>query len=302
MPWTPDFRIDHRARTVEIIPVPPPSSSSSSPPSVPTAHTSTPSSTSHPPAPSPTAINNALSHLLHLALSRKTFRLLTGWRNEPYPIHSTPYTIERSAAALFGILTKGVHMTVYTLSPTGGMRIWVPRRAATKQTYPGMLDNSVAGGISAGESAFECLVREAGEEASLPASLVRENAKPHGSVSYFHIRDARAGGETGLLQPEVEYVYDMEVGEDVVLQPRDGEVETFYLWGVERVREALGRGEFKPNCAVVMVDFLVRHGCLTGENERDFERVVGRLRRELPFPMGGEDGGEGLEGARGGGV
>lgn len=193
-------------------------------------------------------------------------------------------------------------MTVYTLSPTGGMRIWVPRRAATKQTYPGMLDNSVAGGISAGESAFECLVREAGEEASLPASLVRENAKPHGSVSYFHIRDARAGGETGLLQPEVEYVYDMEVGEDVVLQPRDGEVETFYLWGVERVREALGRGEFKPNCAVVMVDFLVRHGCLTGENERDFERVVGRLRRELPFPMGGEDGGEGLEGARGGGV
>lgn len=175
-------------------------------------------------------------------------------------------------------------MTVYVRSADGRLRIWVPRRAAAKQTYPGMLDNSVAGGITVGETPFTALVREAGEEAALPASLVRASATACGTVSYFHVRDERAGGETGLLQPEVQYVYDLEVGEEVVLRPADGEVSEFYLWGVEAVQAALGRGEFKPNCAVVLVDFLVRHGVLTAENEADYVEIVARLHRRLPFP------------------
>ena len=39
---------------------------------------------------------------------------------------------------------------------------WVPRRAATKQTWPGCLDNSVAGGITAGDNPWETIVRECG--------------------------------------------------------------------------------------------------------------------------------------------
>ncbi|MCJ1251910.1 hypothetical protein MMC30_009148 [Trapelia coarctata] len=281
MPWTPSFRIT--AHTVEILP-PPPSSSPSNP-------SSSSTNAAH--------ITTALSTLLSLARHRKTFQILSGWRNELYPLHGAPgVTIERAASALFGILTTGVHMTVYTRSPTAGLKIWVPRRAATKQTYPGMLDNSVAGGITAGETPFNSIVREAAEEASLPEALVRGKARACGMVSYFHIRDARAGGETGLLQPEVQYVYDMEVGADVELKPADEEVQEFYLWGVEEVRRALGEGRFKPNCAVVLMDFLVRHGVLTGENEGDYVEICARLRRRLPFPMGG--GGEGGGGGGGG--
>jgi len=88
------------------------------------------------------------------------------WRNEQYPIYGNylgPYVvknpklsyphsegldvnthaagetnhvfdIERSAAALFGLVTYGVHMTVYEKDDDGTIRLWTPTRAQTKQT------------------------------------------------------------------------------------------------------------------------------------------------------------------------
>jgi 8-oxo-dGTP pyrophosphatase MutT (NUDIX family) len=147
-----------------------------------------------------------------------------------------------------------------------------------------MLDNAVAGGIASGESPFESLVRECGEEASLDEEFVRSSARACGTVTYWYIRDERAGGETNLMQPEVQYVYDLELPEDTIPKPGDDEVEEFYLWGVEEVQEAMRRGEFKPNCALVVLDFLVRHGILTTENERDYIEIVSRLHRKLEFP------------------
>jgi hypothetical protein len=76
-----------------------------------------------------------------------------------------------------------------------------------------MLDNTLAGGIASGMNVFDTLVRES-EEALLPPALVQK-AKGVGTVSHFYVYDERAGGETGLLQPEVQYVYDLEVVEDV---------------------------------------------------------------------------------------
>lgn len=230
--------------------------------------------------------NTVIAQTLEEARARGVFEVLKGWRNELYPIYGTSaqINVERAGAALFGIVSYGVHMTVYVQS-TDGMKIWVPRRAKNKQTYGGMLDNSVAGGTSTGEKPFESLVREAAEEASLPEESVRERAKACGIVTYFHIRDERAGGETDLLQPECQYVYDMEVDEGVVLRPGDNEVEGFYLWSVAEVQKALAEGQFKPNCALVLLDFFVRHGVLTAENEKDYIEIIARLHRKLPFPM-----------------
>jgi hypothetical protein len=61
------------------------------------------------------------------------------WRNELYPIYKHPFILdekqvsfamERAATPLFGVVTYGVHMTMYTED----YRVWVPRRAKTKQT------------------------------------------------------------------------------------------------------------------------------------------------------------------------
>ena len=228
----------------------------------------------------------------------KTFALLGGWRDELWPVYATSdpmspevlYSVERSAAGLLGVMRYGVHMTGY-VRPEGGddndntnLKIWVSRRAVDKSTYPSMLDNTVAGGLMTGEDPFECMVREADEEATLPEALMREKCQPIGTVTYIYITDERAGGEKGLIYPETQWVYDIELPADVVPVPKDGEVAGFYLWTVAETQEALARGEFKPNCALILLDFFVRKGILTKENETHYDEIVRRLHREVPFP------------------
>lgn len=224
-----------------------------------------------------------------------------GWRGEEYLIYvygghendrgskgrELVVSMERSATPLFGVVTYGVHMTCYSYAKEeGGMRIWTPTRAMDKQTYPGMMDNTVAGGLTTGEGVMDCLVREAGEEASLPEEIVRDKAKAVGTVTYFHVRDQRAGGETGLFQPECQYVFDLELLDEVVPTPDDGEVQDFRLMNVEEVQRAMAEGKFKPNCALILLDFFIRHGILTPENEPDYIEIVSRLHRRLEFTMG----------------
>lgn len=241
-----------------------------------------------PPNTTPQDRTRLMANTLAEAVRRETFEVLKGWRNEMYPIYGPGgeflFEMERSATPLFGVVSYGVHATCY-VEDEQGLRIWVPRRSRTKQTYPGMLDNSVAGGMSTTEPPFECLVREAMEEASLPEDVVEANTTPVGYVSYFYVRDARAGGETNLLQPEVEYVYDIKLSADVTPKPNDTEVEAFHLYTVEETKAALANGEFKPNCAVVLIDFFIRHGILTAENEPDYLDILAKMHRRLEFPV-----------------
>lgn len=67
-----------------------------------------------------------------------------------------------------------------------------------KHRWAGYLDNSVGGGIPSGMGAFESLVKESMEEASLEENVVREHVRAVGVVSYFYRTN------TGWLQPEVE--------------------------------------------------------------------------------------------------
>lgn len=220
----------------------------------------------------------------------KMFRVLEGWRNELFPVYGPDdtllYSVERTAAALFGIPTYGAHMTAYVKDETAthGVKFWIPRRSRTKMTWAGMLDNTVAGGMATGEVPLECIIREAEEEASLPDNIVRRHIKPAGTVTYIYLRAEDSTGETGLLVSEVEYVYDLELPAEVIPKPNDSEVEQFYLLSVEEVQEAMARGEFKPNCAVVLLDFFMRHGILTKENEPDYDEIKRRMHRPLPYP------------------
>jgi len=230
--------------------------------------------------------NKILAEYLQDVREKHIFGVLDGWRNERYPIYGPKkellLSMERSATPLFGVVTYGVHMTGYVTTDEG-MKIWAPRRALTKQTYPGMMDNTVAGGLSTGEQPFECLIRECEEEASLPEDLVR-TAQACGTLTYFHVRDSRAGGETGLCQPECQYIYDLKMPPDVIPKPGDDEAIDFQLLTVVEVRKAMAEGRFKPNCAQLLLEFFVRHGIITAANEPDYIEIVARLHRKLEFP------------------
>lgn len=183
--------------------------------------------------------------------------------------------MERSACALFGFATFGVHATAYTPD----YRIWVPRRAKDKSTWPGYLDNSVAGGITAGDGQYESMVRECGEEAGLPDRLVRKVMRQTGVISYFYRTPS------GWRQPEVEYTYDIPLPSDVLLRPVDGEAESFELMDRDRILDLIRRGQFKPNCALVLIDFFIRHGQLTAENcDCNYTKLVCALHNDLRLP------------------
>lgn len=259
MPWTPDFKVDHAAKTVQLSPKDPQDLTSS--------------------------CTTAFSQIVQKCIDEDIFDQIHGQHSEPYLIVGAKFhvTLERYAATLFGICSTGSHLTAYTMTPTG-MRIWVPRRSAHLFTYPNCLDTTVAGGIAGGESPFECIVREAEEEASLDEHFVRKNAKAVGCMSYVGLNDARGGGELGLISPDIIYLYDLELPQETICQQNDSEVKEFTLMTIEEVKEGLGKGEFKTNSALVMIDFFIRHGIITRENEPNYAQIVARLHRKLPIP------------------
>lgn len=192
------------------------------------------------------------------------FSTLRGWRDEMYPVMATfdsksCFMMERSATCLLGTVRYGVHVNGYITDPRGNISMWVARRSQTKQTWAGKLDQIVAGGITCGEKIRETMIRECAEEASISEELAR-TATPAGCVSYFF------EDERGLF-PEVEFVYDLKLPQNFQPINSDGEVDEFYCWSIDKVKEKIATDEYKPDSALVVLDFLIRHGLVTPDNE-----------------------------------
>ena len=95
------------------------------------------------------------------------------WRREAFDIRAEPdgpvlAQLDRGALPSFGVLAVGVHVNGLVRRPDG-LHVWVARRAANKLLDPGKLDHIVAGGVPAGLTPAETLVKEAEEEAAIPA-------------------------------------------------------------------------------------------------------------------------------------
>ncbi|KAK0673503.1 NUDIX hydrolase domain-like protein [Cercophora samala] len=218
------------------------------------------------------------------------FEVLSRWRGELKPVfgpsNQVLFSVERAAASVLGIVQYGIHLSIYTYEKGNKFpSIWISKRSQRTANYSGMLDNTVAGGYRTGEDPLQTVIREADEEASIPADLVRSLARPCGTISYFHHLDKHVRGEKYLVQPEVEYLYEMQAPEGLVPRPNDGEVEWFQLWDVDKIKDGLGRGLFKPSYVLVLLDFFIRHGVLDTTNEPDYIEICCRLRRTLEFPV-----------------
>lgn len=201
--------------------------------------------------------------------------LVPGWRDEAYAVgtaFAAPplFAMERAAVPLFGVRAYGVHLNG-TVETANGAAMWIARRALDKPTAPGKLDQVVAGGQPAGMSLIDNLVKESAEEASIPADLAGR-AVPAGFVSY---RTLRPEG----LRHDVLFVYDLELPPDFRPVNADGEIADFRLWPIGRVLETVrDSDDFKFNCALVVIDFLVRRGVIAPEDP-DYVDVVEGLRR-----------------------
>lgn len=212
-----------------------------------------------------------------------------GWRNELYTVYNptnTPYLLlERAFSVLLGVVTYGTHINGYVppqKSSNGKLKMWIPRRSPNKPTYPGMLDNTVAGGLGYPYGLWDTVVKECFEEAGLPEDFVKSKSKSVGVLLYMYVPSS--GIER--VQPEVEYIYDLEFDDETTItpHPEDGEAEDFTLMDTDEILKRLNNHEFKPNCGLVIIDFLIRHGILTPSDDTNFLQIQSKSHRFLPFP------------------
>lgn len=191
---------------------------------------------------------------------------LKGWRNERYAVvehYGDPplFLLERAALSFLGLTGYGVHINGYVEKPDG-IYMWIAKRAATKPTAPGKLDQIAAGGQPYAIGLMENVIKECEEEASIPADIAR-TATPVSAISYWY--DLSIG-----MRPDIIFNYDLKLPQDFVPQINDQEVASFTLYPMAEVLAMVAdTQQFKRNSAVVVIDFALRHGFISPEH-RDY--------------------------------
>lgn len=199
--------------------------------------------------------------------------IIDTWVGELYPIvkafeEEPRLLIERASTHYFGVKSFGVHINGL-VNKGGETHIWIAKRALDKPFWPGMLDQVVAGGQPFGISLIDNVVKECEEEADIPVDVAR-TAELTAELHYC------SQGSRGI-NPDTLYVYDLWLPEDFVPRNTDGEVESFELWSLNKLREVTENSTvFKDNCNLVNIDLLIRLGLLDDKHE-DYAQIKDEL-------------------------
>ena len=204
--------------------------------------------------------------LAHINTALRVQGLVLGWRDESYAIvglDPAPDSgrvlarTERAAARFWGTLTLGAHANGFVADATGRpTHLWVARRALSKATDPGLLDNLVGGGVPDGQTPWQTLVREGWEEAGLPPAVM--TTARAGRVIRLH-RDVAEG-----LQLEDIHSHDLQLPQGLLPANQDGEVAGFECLPVQQALACAATGQMTVDTALVVLDFALRHGlCAT---------------------------------------
>ena len=200
--------------------------------------------------------------------------IISGLRDEKYALlnnfYSKPYALlDRSISTFISSLSFGQHLNG-VVEKDDALYMWIGVRAKDKGYCGGMLDHLVAGGLPWGISLKENLAKECYEEAGISKELANK-ARATSIISYRY--EYELGGKEDII-----FCYDLKLSEDFKPVCTDGEVEEFILMPIEKVANIVkNQWRFKPNCDLVIIDFLVRWGYITPE-DRDYIDIVKGLR------------------------
>jgi 8-oxo-dGTP pyrophosphatase MutT (NUDIX family) len=212
--------------------------------------------------------------------------LLSAWRSERYAVvrefGDTPrFELERCAARYFGIRTFAAHINGLVRT-ADGIRMWLGRRSPNKTVDPGLLDNMVGGGIAAGASIEATVIKEAWEEAGIPAALAAA-AQPVGAL-----RICRAHPKG--LERETVYVHDLWLDPAFVPAGVDGEVVEFRLEtladAARLAANSRGNDVVTADASLVIADCLIRRD-LVAAATADYEALDALRRVSLEPPNNG---------------
>jgi 8-oxo-dGTP pyrophosphatase MutT (NUDIX family) len=187
----------------------------------------------------------------------RTDGLIVAWRDELFPLFDAKgralgTSMERAATRFWGTLTLGAHCNGYVADTQGRpAQLWIARRAPTKPTDPNRLDNLIGGGVPAGQSPRDTVIREGWEEAGL--SSAQMHGLQHGRVLHL-LRDIPEG-----LQREWIHVYDLALPAGVTPCNQDGEVAALALHDMTSALALAAGDEMTVDAALVTLDFALRH-------------------------------------------
>jgi 8-oxo-dGTP pyrophosphatase MutT (NUDIX family) len=190
---------------------------------------------------------------------------LSAWRDERYAVARRfagppAFLLERAAARYFGVRTFAAHVNGLVRG-AGGTTMWVARRAPTKAIDPGQLDNLVGGGIAAGTTVAATVVKEAREEAGIPATLASQAL----ACAALHVCRAQPDG----LQRETIFAHDLWLPADFVPAGEDGEVVEHRRLDLTATARVIGNSEganlVTADASLVILDALIRHGAIRAD-------------------------------------
>jgi len=177
------------------------------------------------------------------------------------------FRLDRGLVEILGIRGYGVHLIAYVKNKNS-YKLWVPKRSKSKLVEPSKLDNTVAGGIKAGEDIYSAIKREAYEEAGISAKDFKYT-KLTGTINY------NWKNKEYSIRRDTLYLFDMEVDESFKPTCSDGEVEDFKLMDWKEVLKLIQETDLvKSNCSLVFAHFLIRHGLMTNKNEKNYEEIL----------------------------
>ncbi len=201
--------------------------------------------------------------LAHMNAQLRAEGLIVAWRDETFPLYAADAsavvaTFERAATRFWGTLTRGAHCNGYVAGADGrATHLWIARRAESKATDPGKLDNLVGGGVPHGQTPHETMVREGWEEAGLDAAQMG-GAVP-GRVIHLD-RDVPEG-----RMVERVHVFDLALPTGVTPINQDGEVAAIACVPLHEAAELAAGDAMTVDAALVTIDFLLRHRVLAAD-------------------------------------
>ncbi|KAL9947300.1 hypothetical protein ACHAQF_007014 [Verticillium nonalfalfae] len=198
-----------------------------------------------------------------------------------------PFNMIYGVVPLFGIVTSGAHLNAFH-GEGENMIIWLAQRGASKSSYPNCFDQIVAGGNDGrqDQTPLDIILREAKEEVKddqLHQTLIK--AKGPDTVITYHVFNPTAPGTAatiaaGKIEPGIRYVFDYEVRDpNHVFKKNEDDIAHIKSYTVTQVKDMLRQGQFKPNCGLVMLNFLVRKGRI-GDDDPLYQETE----RGLEFP------------------